>query len=103
MNGWMDRWTDGWTSGWMDRWMGGQMDRWMDKWMDGQIDEWADGKTDGQMGALRVGCGPRRWRASQWLWEQWELSSAVLSAVLGVGPPQQKVHLGQQCCDGALV
>lgn len=91
----------------MDKWMDGQMDGWTDGQtdgqMDGQIDEWTGGKTDGQMGALRVGCGPRRWRASQWLWEQWELSSAVLSAVLGVGPPQQKAHLGQQCCDGALV
>lgn len=99
MDGQMDRRMDKWMDGQMDGWTDGQTDG----QMDGQIDEWTGGKTDGQMGALRVGCGPRRWRASQWLWEQWELSSAVLSAVLGVGPPQQKAHLGQQCCDGALV
>ena len=38
MDGWIDRWMNGWMM-MDDRWINGQMNR----WTDGQIDEWIDG------------------------------------------------------------
>ena len=47
MDGWVDKWIDGWTiekwneSEWVDGLTDGRMDEWTNEWADGKMTEWS--------------------------------------------------------------